>query len=175
MLQVDSKRNSLTQSYGLKRMGLGQCSEILMSFLEQSRDFCDVSFSPPAPTGEDCCKFSRAAVSISFIRRVTLIVRSGPVQEMGEAPEQNGSLKDVISGRATRLLPMRAKIFQGVISDKKAELERRYVELLEKRVAALEALIPNSVRPIGFFLRANELSVPRPKQKVMPRKRAIQL
>ena len=105
MLQVNSKRNSLTQSYGLKRVGLGQCSEILVSFLEQPRDFCHVFFSPPVPPGEDCCKFSRAAVSIFFIQQVSLIVSPGPVEEMGEAPEQNGSLKDVISGRATILLP----------------------------------------------------------------------
>ena len=37
------------------------------------------------------------------------------------------------------------------MSDKKAELERRYIELLEKRIAALEALVPNSVRAIEFY------------------------
>ena len=39
-----------------------------------------------------------------------------------------------------------------MIPDKKAELERRYVELLEKRVAALEALVADNVRAIELFL-----------------------
>ena len=60
-------------------------------------------------------------------------------------------------------------LFQEVIIDQKAELERRYVELLEKRVAALEALIPNSVRAIEIFLGTNELSVSRLKPKVIVR------
>ena len=48
-----------------------------------------------------------------FARRSTLRVRSGPGEKMGEAPEQNGSLKDVIFRRAARLLPMAADLFPG--------------------------------------------------------------
>ena len=65
-----------------------------------------------------------------------------------------------------------------MIPDKKAELERRYVELLEQRVAALEALVTTNVRAIEPFLGANELSFSRTDQRAivrMPKKMATLL
>lgn len=43
---------------------------------------------------------------------------------------------------------MAADSRKGSILDKKADLEGRYVSLLEKRIAALEALLPASVRTV---------------------------